>query len=101
TCAGRPGRPGAAAAALERCAKLGAEPDVASVGVELKCRLLATQVQTQLGQRDKAIAEATLVIERTTERAAEIPVRETYELLSAVAVVLVNTHLEERALEVL
>ncbi|HSR98435.1 MAG TPA: hypothetical protein VLM79_15360, partial [Kofleriaceae bacterium] len=95
------GKPAEATAALERCAKIAAEPDVVSVYVELKCRLLATQVQTQLGQRDKAIAEATYVIERTTERAAEIPVRDNYDLLTEVAVVLLNTHLEERALEVL
>jgi tetratricopeptide (TPR) repeat protein len=94
------GKPAEAIAALERCAKIAAEPDVVSVGVELKCRLLAAQVSTQLGQRDQAIAAATQVIERSTERAAEIPVRETYELWSAAAVVLVNAHLEERALEI-
>ena len=72
-----------------------------SVGVELTCRLMAAQVSIQLGQRDQTLAAANSVIERSTERAAEIPVRETYELWSAIAVVLVNAHEEERAIELL
>src|SRR5262249_1479187 len=55
----------------------------------------------QLGQRDQTIAAATSVIERGTERAAEIPVRERYELWTNVAVVLINAHEEARALELL
>jgi tetratricopeptide (TPR) repeat protein len=93
------GKANEALTALERCAKTAREPDVVSVGVELTCRLMAAQVSIQLGQRDQAIAAATSVIERGTQRAAEIPVRETYELWSAVATVLVNVHEEERALE--
>jgi tetratricopeptide (TPR) repeat protein len=95
------GKPADALAALERCAAIAREPDVVSVGVELTCRLMAAQVAIQLGRRDQTIAAATTVIERSTERAAEIPVRETYELWSAVAVVLLNAHEEERALELL
>jgi tetratricopeptide (TPR) repeat protein len=95
------GKPAESTAALERCAKVAAEPDVVSVFVELKCRLLAAQVANQFGQRDQAIAAATQVIERSTERAAELTVPDTYELWSAAAVVLVNAHREERALEIL
>jgi len=62
---------------------------------------MAAQVAIQLGQRDQTLAAAPSVIERSTERAAEIPVRETYELWSAVAVVLVNAHEEARAIELL
>jgi tetratricopeptide (TPR) repeat protein/predicted Ser/Thr protein kinase len=95
------GKPADALVALERCAAIAREPDVVSVGVELTCRLMAAQVSIQLGQRDQTLAATSLVIERSTERAAEIPVRETYELWSAVAVVLVNAHEEARALELL
>jgi tetratricopeptide (TPR) repeat protein len=95
------GKPTESIAALERCAKIAAEPDVVSIFVELKCRLLAAQVANQFGQRDQAIAAATQVIERSTERAAELTVPDTYELWSAAAVVLVNAHREERALEIL
>src|SRR6185503_13912918 len=90
-----------ALAALERCVAIAQEPDVVSVGVELTCRLMAAQVSIQLGQRDQTLAAANSVIERSAERAAEIPVRETYELWSAVAVVLVNAHEEARAIELL
>jgi hypothetical protein len=74
---------------------------VVSVGVELTCRLMSAQVSIQLGERDQAVAAATSVFERSTERAAEIPVRETYELWSALAVVLINVHEEPRAIELL
>ena len=95
------GKPAEALTALERCATTAREPDVVSVGVELTCRLMAAQVTTQLGQRDRTIAAATSVIERGLERGDEIPVRETYELWSNVAVVLLNAHDEVRALELL
>src|SRR5262249_42786541 len=51
--------------------------------------------------RDRTIAAANAVIERGTERADEFPVRETYELWTNVAVVLINAHDERRALELL
>jgi tetratricopeptide (TPR) repeat protein len=95
------GKPTEALAALERCARTAQEPDVVSVGVELTCRLMAAQVTTQFGQRDRTIAAANAVIERGTERADELPVRETYELWSNTAVVLINAHDERRALELL
>jgi hypothetical protein len=95
------GKPTEALAALERCANTAREPDVVSVGVELTCRLMAAQVTTQFGQRDRTIAAANAVIERGTERADELAVRETYELWSNTAVVLINAHDERRALELL
>ncbi|HMG57168.1 MAG TPA: serine/threonine-protein kinase, partial [Kofleriaceae bacterium] len=95
------GKASDAIAPLERCAQTARGPDVVSVGVELTCLLMAAQVATQLGQRDQALAIARSVIERSTQRSAEIPVRETYELWSAVAVVLVNAHDEDRAIELL
>jgi len=95
------GKSAEAATALERCAKTARDPEVVAVGVELTCRLMAAQVSTQLGQRDQAVAAATSVIDRGIQRGAEIPVRETYELWSAVAVVLINAHEEVRALELL
>ena len=95
------GKADEALTALDRCARTAREPDVVSVGVELTCMVMAAQVTTQLGQRDRTIAAANAVIERGTERADEIPVRETYELWSNVAVVLVNAHEELRALELL
>jgi hypothetical protein len=81
--------------------KTAQEPDVVSVGVELTCRLMAAQVTTQFGQRDRTLAAASAVIERGTERADELPVRETYELWNNTAVVLINAHDERRALELL
>jgi eukaryotic-like serine/threonine-protein kinase len=94
-------KPSEALAALERCASTARQPEVVSVGVELTCMLMAAQVSTQLGQRDQTLAAANAVIERGTDRGAEIPVRETYELWSNVAVVLINAHEEQRALELL
>ncbi|HEX3476141.1 MAG TPA: serine/threonine-protein kinase [Kofleriaceae bacterium] len=87
--------------ALERCANTAREPDVVSVGVELKCMVLASQVTIQLGQRDRTIASADAVIARGTERADELGVRETYELWTDTAVILINAHEERRALELL
>jgi len=87
--------------ALERCASEARRPDVVSVGAELKCRVMAAQVTIQAGDRDATIAAADAVIARSVERAAELTVRETYELCSALAVVLINAHEEERALGLL
>jgi tetratricopeptide (TPR) repeat protein len=95
------GKAGDALPALERCASTARQPDVVSVGVELTCTLMAAQVAIQLGKRDQGLAAARSVIDRSTQRSAEIPVRETYELWSALAVVLINLHEEERALELL
>jgi tetratricopeptide (TPR) repeat protein len=95
------GKPSDALAALDRCAKTARESDVVSVGVELTCLLMAAQVSTQLGHREQTLAVAGTVIERSTEHAAEIPVRETYELWAALATVLLNAHDEVRALELL
>jgi hypothetical protein len=95
------GKPDQSLAALERCASTAREPDVVAVGVELMCRLLAAQVSLQRGERDQALAAASSVIDRGIERGAEIPVRETYELWTNVAVVLLNAHDEPRALELL
>jgi eukaryotic-like serine/threonine-protein kinase len=90
-----------ALAALERCATVARDPEVVAVGVELTCTLMAAQVALQLDRHDQAAAAVSSVIERASARAAEIPMRETYELWSAVAVMLVNTHDETRALELL
>jgi hypothetical protein len=95
------GKAADALAALERCANTAREPDVVSVGVELKCMVLASQVTIQLGQRDRTIASADAVIARGTERADELGVRETYELWTDTAVILINAHEERRALELL
>src|SRR5262249_22590318 len=88
------GKPTDALAALEKCARTARQPDVVNVGVELTCNLMAAQVTTQLGRRDQTIAAATSVIERSTERAAELAVRENYELWTNVATVLINAHEE-------
>ncbi|TMQ06831.1 MAG: serine/threonine protein kinase [Deltaproteobacteria bacterium] len=95
------GKAAEALAALERCAKTAREPEVVSVGVELKCRVMAAQATIQFGQRDRTIAETNAVIERGTERADELGVRETYELWTDTAVVLINAHEESRALALL
>ena len=95
------GKPTEALAALERCAKTAQDPDVVSVGVGLMCMLMAAQVTIQYGQRDRTLAAASAVIERGTERADELGVRETYELWTNTAVVLINAHDEGRALELL
>jgi tetratricopeptide (TPR) repeat protein len=90
-----------ALAALERCTKTAQDPDVVSVGVGLMCMLMSAQVTIQFGQRDRTLAAASAVIERGTERADELGVRETYELWTNTAVVLINAHDEGRALELL
>jgi eukaryotic-like serine/threonine-protein kinase len=95
------GKANEALAALDRCVKTAQEPDVVSVGVGLMCMVMTAQVTVQFGQRDRTIAAADAVIKLGTDRGDELPARETYELWSNLAVVLINAHEERRALELL
>jgi tetratricopeptide (TPR) repeat protein len=82
--------------AFERCVAV--STDVARIGVGLNCRMMLASVAVQAGRRADAIAAADEVVRRADDGRDELAVRETYELLDSVAVVMINAHEEARAI---